>query len=166
MNKLKPLDHKILSELMKNARISDRQMAKILGVSQPTVSRRRVALEREVIDGYTAIPKWNKLGYELCAMTFINSEVIYESDEKRKAALKKAADWMRKQPNVIVACRGRGMAGFMVLLHKDYSDFEDFISRHNSALGQFITESQSFLTGVDKLGEIKAFHLKYLAEAK
>jgi len=61
MNKLKPLDCKILSELMKDARISDRQMAKILGVSQPTVSRRRVALEREVIDGYTAIPKWEWL---------------------------------------------------------------------------------------------------------
>ena len=168
MNKLKPLDYKILFELMKNARVSDRKMAKILGVSQATVSRRRAKLEKEAIEGYTAIPKWEKLGYELVAMTFIKSDVIYDSEEKRKAGLKAARDWVMKQPNVIVAGRGRGMgmAGFMVSLHKDYSDFEDFISKHNSALGQFITESQSFLTAVAKLGEIKAFHLKYLAEAK
>ena len=168
MNQLKPLDYKILFELMKNARVSDRKMAKILGVSQATVSRRRAKLEKEAIEGYTAIPKWEKLGYELFAMTFIKSDVIYESQEKRKAALKKARDWMMKQPNVIVGGRGRGMgmAGFMVSLHKNYSDFEKFISEHNSALGESITESQSFLTPVASLGEIKPFHLKYLAEAK
>jgi DNA-binding Lrp family transcriptional regulator len=61
MRKLKPEDYRILFELMKNARISDRQLAKMLGISQPTVSRKRAFLEKELFDGYTVFPKWEKL---------------------------------------------------------------------------------------------------------
>jgi DNA-binding Lrp family transcriptional regulator len=65
MKELKPLDYKLLSELIKNSRRSDRELAKAIGVSQPTITRRRALIEKELIDGYTAIPKWEKLGYEL-----------------------------------------------------------------------------------------------------
>ncbi len=41
MKELKPIDYKILFELMKDSHRSDRQLAKALGVSQPTVTRRR-----------------------------------------------------------------------------------------------------------------------------
>lgn len=68
MTKLKPVDYRIVSELMKNARMSDRQLAKMLGISQPTVSRKRVFLEKDLIEGYTAIPKREKLGYEIFAI--------------------------------------------------------------------------------------------------
>ncbi len=56
---LKDIDYKILYELMKNSKVSDRQLAKKIGVSQPTIIRRRSRLEKEVINGYTAIPKWD-----------------------------------------------------------------------------------------------------------
>jgi DNA-binding Lrp family transcriptional regulator len=59
---LKSVDYQILWELVKNSRRSDRELARILGISQPTVTRRRTVLEKEVIDGYTAIPRWDKLG--------------------------------------------------------------------------------------------------------
>ena len=55
MKKLKLLDYRLLFELMKDAKRSDRQLANILGISQPTVSRKRAFLEKELIDGYTAI---------------------------------------------------------------------------------------------------------------
>lgn len=58
MTKLRDIDFKVLSELMKNAKMSDRQLAKKIGSSQPTITRRRMFLEREAIDGYTAIPQW------------------------------------------------------------------------------------------------------------
>jgi len=95
MMKLKPSDKKILFELMKNARRSDRKLAKILGVSQPTVSRRRVFLERELIDGYTAIPKWKKIGYEILAITLIKAVGIFASKEYqdiRKQGLRMASE--------------------------------------------------------------------------
>jgi DNA-binding Lrp family transcriptional regulator len=45
--RIRDIELKILSELMKNARISDRELAKKIGVSQPTVSRIRSRLEKE-----------------------------------------------------------------------------------------------------------------------
>ena len=65
MDELKSIDYKLLWELLKNSRRSDRELAKALGTSQPTVTRRRVNIEKNFIDGYTAIPKWEKIGFEL-----------------------------------------------------------------------------------------------------
>jgi len=45
MTKLKVIDYKILFELTKNSKISDRKLAKKVGVSQPTITRRRAKLE-------------------------------------------------------------------------------------------------------------------------
>jgi DNA-binding Lrp family transcriptional regulator len=53
MSKFKPLDYELLFELMKNARKSDRESAKVLDISQSTVSRMRNFLEKELIEGYT-----------------------------------------------------------------------------------------------------------------
>jgi len=61
MKELKPLDCELLFELIKNSRISERALAKVLKTSQPTITRRRARLEKDFIDGYTAIPKWNKI---------------------------------------------------------------------------------------------------------
>ena len=62
MKELKPIDHKLLFELIKDSHRSDRQLAKALGVSQPTVTRRRALLEENYIEGYTIIPKLGKIG--------------------------------------------------------------------------------------------------------
>ena len=86
MTKLKDIDFKILFGLMKNSKISDRKLAKTVGVSQPTVSRRRARLEKELIDGYTVIPKWGKLGYEILAFTFVKTIQTLGLREKYKAA--------------------------------------------------------------------------------
>ena len=62
----------ILSELMKDSRRSDRELAKQLKMSQPTVSRIRNKLEKAgYIEEYTLIPNFTKLGYNLMALTFI-----------------------------------------------------------------------------------------------
>ena len=168
MTKLKPVDYKILFELMKNAKRSDREIAKILGVSQATVSRRRKALEREVIVGYTAIPRWEKLGFNILALTFIKSDIVFQPQEKVEQARNKVKDWMMKHPNVVASAKGSGMGmyAFVMSFHKNYSDFEEFISEHNSELGEFLTETQTFLVNVSKFNEVKPFHLGYLADAK
>ena len=71
MKELKPIDYKILFELMKDSHRSDRQLAKSLGVSQPTVTRRRAMLEENFIEGYTVIPKFGQIGFEIAAFTFL-----------------------------------------------------------------------------------------------
>src|SRR4030043_981956 len=99
MKELKPIDYKILFELMKDSHRSDRQLAKALGVSQPTVTRRRAMLEENFIDGYTVIPKFGQIGFEIAAITFLKSKLEHLCGEERTKALKRLSDWYNKQPN-------------------------------------------------------------------
>jgi DNA-binding Lrp family transcriptional regulator len=45
-NAVKDVELKLVSELMKNSRRSDREMARVLGLSQPTVGRMIKKLEK------------------------------------------------------------------------------------------------------------------------
>jgi len=168
MKSLKPLDFKILVELMKNARVSDRKMAKILGVSQATISRRRAMLEKEVIDGYTAIPKWDKLGYEILAITLVKTPLRFASNEKMKDATNRSMKWLAKQPNVIMGsvCRGMGMTGMMISLHKTYADFDEFLNTHRQQLGDLLEDVQTIIVNLTGKWVNRPLHLKYLAEAE
>jgi DNA-binding Lrp family transcriptional regulator len=168
MEKMKVIDHKLLSELMKNSRRSDRELAKALNVSQPTVSRRRIAIEKDFIDGYTAIPKWDKVGYELVAFTFVRPKLKYAKPEVREAGFKRVEEWMMNHPNVVLAIDGQGMGwdGVFVSFHKSYSDYSEFMRKHDSELSDLLLESQSFIADINPSTIRKPFHLKYLANAK
>ncbi len=90
MKELKPMDYRLFWELVKNSRRSDRKLAKVLGVSQPTVTRKRAKLEEDFIDGYTVIPKWGNIGYELTAFTFVRTKIRFTKPEERVVAIQKA----------------------------------------------------------------------------
>jgi len=167
MKKPKSLDYEILSKLIQDSHTSDRKLAKTLKVSQPTVSRRRGSLEKELIDGYTIIPKWEKLGFEIVAFTFIKNSSEYLTREKMEEAVKKARAWFAAQPNVIFASGGEGIGvdGIIVSFHKSYTDYANFKRKHDLELSDLVTESKSFLVSIAAATDLKPFHLKYLAEA-
>ena len=72
---MKDTELKLVSELMKNSRRSDRELARLIGVSQPTVSRMIKNLEKEgIIQEYTMIPDMIKLGIEIVAITRVALE--------------------------------------------------------------------------------------------
>jgi DNA-binding Lrp family transcriptional regulator len=164
MKELKPIDYKLLFELMKDSHRSDRQLAKALGVSQPTVTRRRAMLEENLIEGYTITPKFGKIGFEIVAFTFIKSK-LHRMGKEKEEALKKLREWYMKQSNVIAVLDGRGMGwdAVCVSLHKNYSDFVQFIRAHDSELSDLITDSQTFHVDLKPGVIIKPFSLKYLA---
>ncbi len=166
MSKLKDIDFKILFELMKNSKISDRRLAKELGVSQPTVTRRRARLERELIDGYTAVPKWDKLGYEILAVTMVKTPLDQATDEMVKAAYEKSMKWLDKQPNVIfgASCRGMGMTGIMFSLHKNYTALDEFLSDHREQLGDLQEEVHTIIVNLAGKRVFRPLNLKYFAE--
>jgi len=168
MTKLKDIDFKILFELMKNSKTSDRKLAKKIGVSQPTVTRRRARLEKEVLEGYTAIPKWDKLGYEILAVTLVKSPLKFASNENRKNSRDKAMEWLAKQPNVIMGsgCRGMGMTGIMISLHKTYADLDEFLINHRQQLGDILEDVQTVVVNLSGKAVYRPLHLKYLAEGK
>jgi DNA-binding Lrp family transcriptional regulator len=87
---MKNLELRLISELMKNSRRSDRELAKALGVSQPTISRTIKKLEKEgYIREYTMIPDFGKLGYEIMGITSLKVEETPQVEFKdiRKATL-------------------------------------------------------------------------------
>jgi DNA-binding Lrp family transcriptional regulator len=165
MRELKPIDYKILFELMKDSHRSDRQLAKSLGVSQPTVTRRRAMLEENFIEGYTVIPKFGKIGFEIAAFTFLKSKLKFKTGEEKAEALQKMKEWYLKQPNVVLVLDGRGMGwdAVCISLHEDFSGFAEFVRAHDSELAEWVVESQTFHSDLKAGIVIKPFHLKYLA---
>jgi len=168
MKELKPIDYKLLFELMKDSHRSDRQLAKALGVSQPTVTRRRSMLEKSYIDGYTIIPKFGQIGFEIAAFTFLKSNLKQKTGKEKDEALKKMKDWYMNQPNVVLVQDGRGMGwdAICISLHKSFSDFATFIRAQDSELSEWIIENQTFHADLKPGIAIKPFHLKYLANPK
>jgi DNA-binding Lrp family transcriptional regulator len=168
MKELKPIDYKLLFELMKDSHRSDRQIAKALGVSQPTVTRRRGLLEKNYIEGYTIIPKFGQIGFEIAAFTFLKSKAEHLDATEREKALQKLGNWYMKQPDVVLVQEGRGMGydAVCVSLHKSYTDYAEFVRTQDSELCDLVLGSQTFALDL-KLGvRIKPFNFKYLANQK
>jgi DNA-binding Lrp family transcriptional regulator len=132
---------RLISELLKNSKQSDRNLAKILGISQPSVTRNRRILEKEAIRQYTIIPSLPYLGFEILALTFISPR------RSLQAFMNEARQWAQKQPNVLFAGIGQGMesTAIMVSVHKDYAGFAKFQSSLEAAIGEHLKESRSFL---------------------
>ena len=168
MKELKPIDYRILFELMKDSHRSDRQLAKALGVSQPTVTRRRAMLEENFIEGYTVIPKFGQIGFEIAALTFLKSKLKCAVGEEKTQALQKAKEWFMKQANVIMAIDGRGMGWDTVVisLHENFESFAEYIRALDSEMSDYVVESQTFNADLKGGIVIKPFHLKYLASQK
>jgi DNA-binding Lrp family transcriptional regulator len=69
--KLKDVELRIIAELIKNSHRSDRELARVIGVSQPTVTRSINRLEKEgIIKDYAMIPDFRKLGYQIMGVSF------------------------------------------------------------------------------------------------
>ena len=148
---------KLLFELMKNAKRSDREIAKIIGVSQPTITRMRQRLEKTAIVDYTVIPDWTELGFEIMAMTFVKAKGAPETTEKAKK-------WAMNNPNVVFAAGGEGMGMDYSILsfHKTFSGYSSFVNNLKAAWADNLQSVQSFLMTTGEEQTVKPFSLKYL----
>jgi DNA-binding Lrp family transcriptional regulator len=158
--RVKEQDMKLLFELIKGARRSDRELARITGVSQPTITRTRTRLEKEgFIKEYTIIPDLKKMGYELLAFTFLSFT------EDRPDLFDKAKEWTGKQPCVIFANNGEGlgMNSIMMSLHTNYASYTKLISRLRQDWQPNLTGEQSFIISLDRTDlMIKQFSFRHL----
>lgn len=160
---MKETETKLLAELLKNSKKSDRELAKVLGVSQATVTRIRHKLESEgMVREYTVIPNFAKLGYEIMAFTIAKAKVTLSPSEQEKAR-----ELVLEDPRVIFVASAEGMGrnGVMISLHRNYSDYSSFISNLR-------VKSEGYMEGVDTIlvslnsPMIKPLSLTYLAKDK
>lgn len=152
----------LLLELIKNSKRSDREIAKVLKVSQPTVTRTRKRLEKKAIVDYTVVPDFQMLGYELMAFTLISSTGA------KPEAVEKAKAWARKRPNIVFASQGEGMSmsGVMISLHKSFGEYSKFMLELRKDWSGILKDVQTFMVSFEESVKIKPLSLTYLGEAK
>jgi len=150
---------RLLLELLKDSKRSDRELAKVLDVSQPTVSRMRSRLVKEgIIRDFTVMPDFVKMGYEIMAINCFKSKTSEEIAERAKK-------WVMSKPNIIFAAAAQGMGknAVMISLHRNYTDFSNF-------LGEVLAEDENVMEDYDTMlislerRIVKPLSLKYLAE--
>jgi len=143
----------LLHELIKNSKRSDRDLARILGVSQPTLTRMRKRLEREgFVRDYTIIPNMTKLGFEIVAFTFLNIERYDPKTSELDHALgKRAHKWVAQNAKIIFAAGGEGLEGkncMMISVHRDFTDFTKFIDDFRTQWAARIKDIDTFLVSL------------------
>ncbi len=134
----------LLGELTKNSRRSDRDLAKILGLSQPSVSRLRKILEKEAILQYTAIPDFSYLGFDLMVFT------VFRMKESLQPIMQKAEQWLREQPNILFSSEGHGMEADRVMMsvHRDYADFSEFHQKFRREMNPHLETFKTFIVSL------------------
>jgi len=161
---LKDKGLRLLFELVKGARRSDRALAKALNISQPTVSRMIRKLEEAgFLREYTTIPDLGKLGYDLLAFTYLSFA------EDKPELFDKARKWVMKQPSVVYACNGEGlgMNSVMISVHKGYESYSRLLTELRRDWQPNLTSEQSFVISLNRSDlMIKDFSLRYLLEAE
>ena len=156
---------RLVSEMLKNSKKSDRELAGILGVSQPTVSRTRARIEKEYIKTYTIIPDFQKLGYQIMAFTISKLKQSSENIPAEKM-MQRAKEWITKRPNIIFAADGEGFGKDFIIVsfHKNYSAYAKFARSFAMDWGASLDNFESFLVSIGSGYSLRDFDLKYLAE--
>jgi DNA-binding Lrp family transcriptional regulator len=135
----------LLSALMMGARRSDRDLAKILKVSQPTVLRRRKLLEKAgMIQEYTVIPDFTKMGYDFVAVTFLTFA------EDSSEFLDKGRKWARNKSPIVYMTKGEGMgmSCFMISVHRNYASYSKLITELKRDWQPTLTNVQTFMVSL------------------
>jgi len=145
---MKKRDKEILFQLLRNSKLSDREIAKKLNTSQSTITRTRHKLERSgIIKYYTAMPEFKKVGVGLMAFTY------GKTTKPSGIVLKKVLKFVENNPNVVFAGTGEGigMTGTMLSLHSNFSDYADFIRKFREAIEGDIQDLTSFILPTDRI---------------
>jgi len=141
-------------------------LAKAIGVSQPTVSRMIKRLKSEgVVNEYTMIPDFRKLGYNLCAFIFLRlKDLPPERIERVRQAVKESLSQSHFVILLLERGLGLGRDAVMICLYKDYASYVE----HRRIIREFpyITppDVESFL--IDLNDEIHYRYLTFASVAK
>ena len=167
MKKLKPIEYKIIAELIKNSKISDRKLAKKLGVSQPTITRRRASLEQQGLINYTVVPDFIKLGLEVMCIMFVAWRPEIRAQERESVEFaKRALTFVNTNPNVVFVSTGQGLKkdGVAISFHESFADYVKFRRDFEIDWGRYMSSMESFLISLNTDNILKEPSPKYLSK--
>jgi DNA-binding Lrp family transcriptional regulator len=125
---MKDVELRLVAELMKNSRRSDRELAKAIGVSQPTVSRLIKKLEKQdVIKEYTIIPDFSQLGFTIMGATLLGApeEIIHEKFPEIRKATTEIEQNAPHAALLAVNAVGGNKNRLFITFYEDYSNYAD-----------------------------------------
>lgn len=164
---MKDVELKLIGELAKNSRRSDRELAKQLHVSQPTVTRMRNRLEKEgIIREYTIIPDFVRLGYQLATVTLAKMNEP-PSEETLVEVRKQAREMEKKNPSpTIVSMSGIGCSAdyVSVAFHKDYSEYVEYAKFIKMFPQVNVDEVKSFVIDLKAKNHFRYLTISVLAD--
>ena len=158
---MKDFELRLIAELVRNCRRSDRKLAKVLHVSQPTVTRTRATLEKQGFVEYGATLNLAKLGYTVMAVVFGKRD--YEKHPED--VFQKAKGFVEKHPNMVFVSDGEGLNHdrITISVHKSYSDYSVFMQEMRAEVKD-IMSFESFLIDLTTENVLRPFSLKQLAD--
>ena len=158
---MKDVELKLISELIKNSRRSDRELAKAIGISQPTVSRVRLRLEKEGLIDYSAVPNLAKLGFEIIAIILGTRNF----EKHSQSELPKATDFIKRHPNTIFVASGLGLGGdrLGISIHKNFAEYSKFMQESKVCWGDFMS-FDSFLISLKSKDVVQPLSLRHFAD--
>ncbi len=165
---LKEIELRMLSELVKNSRRSDRELAKAIGTSQPTATRVRLKLEKEgYVKEYTTIPNLSKIGYSILALNFIKLDLkLTQTREELEAFRKRHYEALANNPNAVVLVKrgmGLGFSAVVISLHQDYSSCDQFRDLLRDSMKGQMLDLDTFLVNLAEEKSSLPFSFSLLA---
>jgi DNA-binding Lrp family transcriptional regulator len=144
---MKNREKEIIIQLLRNSKLSDRQVSQKFNISQSTITRIRHKLEKKVINSYTIVPNLSSLGIKLIAFTLSNCTNPSDS------TMKKINEFIEKQPNIVFVGHGEGMqkTGIFVSFHRDFTEYTNFVQKFRLACKGFGESVESFIVPTDNL---------------
>ncbi len=163
---MKDVEIRIIAELMKNSRRSDREIANTIGVSQPTVSRTIKKLEKEgIIKEYTMIPDFSKIGYSILGATFVKTPETTKEEERtelRKTVIE-VEKTAKHSPLLAVNGIGLGKSRMFITLYENYGRFAQAMQLTKSLPHVDAQGVESFLVDLNDESNYRLLSLQQVA---
>ena len=129
------------------------------------MTRARIWLQtNRFISECTLVPDFSKIGLELAAFTFFKLRADSSSEQYKKTR-DRAMDFLRRNPNTVMALRGEGMGcdGILVSLHRDFAGFTSFMRQlKTETVGTEVIGS--FLASLSDTNQYRGLTFKHLKE--
>jgi DNA-binding Lrp family transcriptional regulator len=152
MIKLTPREKQVLTELLKDCKVSDQEIARRLKTSRPTVFKIRERLEKEgIIKSYVPLVNFEKLNLNLQAV------ILYRwRDYSKTSELEKIVKLIKSMPEVILFIKGEGMGSktdLIISIHEDIKDYERFIRKLKYEWKDHAESIEVFLSSIDGISK-------------
>jgi len=156
MANLTSREKQVLTELLKDCKTSDQEIARRLKTSRPTIFKIRERLEKEgIIKRYMPIIDFEKLNLNL------QSVILYKwRDYSKTKELENTVKFIKTLPEVILFIKGEGIGSktdLIISIHDDLKDYERFIRKLKYEWKDNVENVEVFLSSID--GTSKGYDL-------